>query len=233
MKKAINDIKLHIIKIYKRFTRHNATSRIFIVLVYTIWALTFKYTGDFWSDVFFYFFAVFILSFITLFVFDKHFRKGARAFINSGFYPPDKPGAPTETRALTQQDFFDIVAFIKEISIKTYDILIAKVMGFLTRFPFFENYGLNKLSHYRYNNIRQFCHYLEDNSKYFIIEGISIDNYYYNVTVRSNKSLSSNLIQKEIKKEIEDYLNKEADGVFIRPQGHKAQIMIPLEYLSP
>jgi len=235
MKNILKNTRLYLKKVYKKFLLHHARYRIFVLLVCSFIAAKVSVGGSFWDSIFIFLLILAMILPLTLYFLDKQIRKDLRPLISPYLIgTPDKnKSEPAANDKFTEQDFFDIVAFIKKTLIQTYYILKEMVMNFLTRFPFFENYGLNKISHYRYNELRQLCIYLENKIKYIGVEGASIDTHYYNLSIRSNRSLVSNKFQNILKKEMHKYLNREVDGIFIRPKGHKAQLLIPIEYLSP
>lgn len=217
-------------KFYNQFLLHHARYRIFTLIVCAFVAAGMSYEGGFWDRAFTFLLVLLVTSALILYFLDKQIRTDMRFLVNPWIGTPSK-ASEVKDNSFTQEDFFSIVKFIKEISIQCTQYLRARIINILTRFPFFEHYGLNTSSHYRYRHIRQLLDYLEHKNHQIIIEKVSLDGYFCTLNIFSNKDLTTNKFQIKTKNDLKSYLKRDVDSIIIRPHKHTAQLLIPIEYL--
>lgn len=134
-----------------------------------------------------------------------------------------------ENSNIEVKEIIDFAVFL----IKGLAILIsALIVNVITRFPLFENFGLNRIAHYKYRNIRKLSNYIEKHCKSVQVKEVSLDGNFCTLNLYFKKSrLNKKMIANKLNSSVRKYLKNNIDNIYFRPDKNKGKLLIPLEYL--
>lgn len=226
----INQIKnnktyLFLKKFVVRFFQYNTRYRVFFLIAFGLFNLSVYRSEGFWGGLVFSFFFTVFETLLLVFILDKQFNRGIKLLIK--WYNEKSKKEQEKDR----KEWAEIWNFIKFFIKRSFDLIVAVIMSFLTRFPFFRDFYRNRTAHYEYRHIRELSNYIEKNCKGIYVNSVDIDKYYCTLSLVSGKSITAQEKQDKIAEVLKKYFNEDAQDIIIRPKGRLLQLLIPITSL--